>query len=235
MQCWMPCRGKSLAYFWVVSEGLPPYCDGTRRTLLRPGPIFKYQSTSVTAEFFLQMHWTRFNIENSPNSFIHHFPANKLATPSFPLAKLRNKLATPTYTQNRAGVSLFNNNLCVCIFSPFFRDMWTVCAFVLLVSVHAAVRADPIRKCGECDPAKCVPPADDCLAGLVRDLCGCCYVCGRREGELCDGDSLPIPYRFVLCYDVTYFRGFWGLRVLYGKGRYFFSFLKMGSVRGRDF
>lgn len=112
MQCWMPCRGNSLAYFWVVSEGLPPYCDGTRRTLLRPGPIFKYQSTSVTAEFFLQMHWTRFNIENSPNSFIHHFPANKLATPSFPLAKLRNKLATPTYTQNRAGVSLFNNNLC---------------------------------------------------------------------------------------------------------------------------
>lgn len=51
------------------------------------------------------------------------------------------------------------------------------------------------RKCGVCDKEKCAPPAEECLAGMVKDMCDCCYVCGRREGEQCDGDFLPIPYR----------------------------------------
>ncbi|GIY36321.1 insulin-like growth factor-binding protein-related protein 1 [Caerostris extrusa] len=70
--------------------------------------------------------------------------------------------------------------------------MWL--KFILLALVLVQAHGEK-RQCGECEPDKCVPPAQDCLAGLVRDLCGCCYVCGRREGELCDGDFLPIPYR----------------------------------------
>lgn len=64
---------------------------------------------------------------------------------------------------------------------------------MLLVSV--LVQSESDRKCGECEPDKCVPPTENCLTGLVKDLCGCCYVCGRREGERCDGDSLPAPFR----------------------------------------
>ncbi|PRD23021.1 UNVERIFIED_CONTAM: Insulin-like growth factor-binding protein-related protein 1 [Trichonephila clavipes] len=71
--------------------------------------------------------------------------------------------------------------------------MWL--KLVLLTTVVVLVQAETKRKCEKCEPEKCVPPAEECLAGLVRDLCGCCYVCGRSEGELCDGDVLPIPYR----------------------------------------
>ncbi|XP_054717549.1 insulin-like growth factor-binding protein-related protein 1, partial [Uloborus diversus] len=39
--------------------------------------------------------------------------------------------------------------------------------------------------CGECDSSACVPPVQECLAGLVRDACGCCFVCGQRDGETC--------------------------------------------------
>ncbi|CAL1280015.1 unnamed protein product [Larinioides sclopetarius] len=71
--------------------------------------------------------------------------------------------------------------------------MWLKSLLLALVLVQA--QAETKRDCGKCEPDKCVPPGEECLAGLVKDLCGCCYVCGRREGELCDGDSLPIPYR----------------------------------------
>lgn len=69
--------------------------------------------------------------------------------------------------------------------------MWiTIIVLALIIpDIHGE------RKCGVCEPEKCQPPEENCLAGLVKDLCGCCYVCGRREGELCDGDFLPIPYR----------------------------------------
>ncbi|KFM69260.1 Kazal-type serine protease inhibitor domain-containing protein 1, partial [Stegodyphus mimosarum] len=66
---------------------------------------------------------------------------------------------------------------------------------LILAIAFIQVRSELNDKCGECEPEKCKPPAEECLAGLVRDLCGCCYVCGRQEGELCDGDLLPIPYR----------------------------------------
>ncbi|KAG8194700.1 hypothetical protein JTE90_028014 [Oedothorax gibbosus] len=73
--------------------------------------------------------------------------------------------------------------------------MWTTLSLVLFIAIIQSVQPDPIRHCATCDPDKCTPPSDDCLAGLVRDLCGCCYVCGRREGELCDSDYLPVPYK----------------------------------------
>lgn len=66
-------------------------------------------------------------------------------------------------------------------------------AFVpVLLSVLAVVVVDA-RNCGPCDPAECEPPTG-CLAGMIKDPCGCCYVCGRLEGEKCDNDKLPLPY-----------------------------------------
>uniref|UniRef100_A0A482Z7D5 U19-Hypotoxin-Hsp1a_1 n=1 Tax=Hypochilus sp. SGP-2016 TaxID=1905178 RepID=A0A482Z7D5_9ARAC len=49
-------------------------------------------------------------------------------------------------------------------------------------------------ECGECEESACKPPKD-CLAGMVKDHCDCCFVCGQREGELCDDEELPLPYR----------------------------------------
>lgn len=69
--------------------------------------------------------------------------------------------------------------------------MWI--SIIVLALITSEIQAE--RKCGVCEVEKCQPPAEECLAGLVKDMCDCCYICGRREGELCDGDFLPIPYR----------------------------------------
>lgn len=45
--------------------------------------------------------------------------------------------------------------------------------------------------CGTCDPDACEPP-QDCLAGVVKDSCDCCYVCGLKEGERCDHADLNL-------------------------------------------
>ncbi|CAN7997720.1 unnamed protein product [Ixodes hexagonus] len=52
---------------------------------------------------------------------------------------------------------------------------------VLLASLGAQAGPD---QCGPCDLSACRTP-DSCLAGLVRDACGCCMVCGQREGHRC--------------------------------------------------
>jgi len=53
--------------------------------------------------------------------------------------------------------------------------------------------------CGPCDPESCARPRN-CLAGMVKDHCDCCMVCGRIEGEKCDNDSLPLKYEHVYGY-----------------------------------
>jgi hypothetical protein len=46
--------------------------------------------------------------------------------------------------------------------------------------------------CEPCDPARC-SKYKQCTAGLVKDRCGCCDVCGKRESELCHHDKLDYP------------------------------------------
>lgn len=62
--------------------------------------------------------------------------------------------------------------------------------YILLWLLVGPLLALASPKCGPCDPTKCQPPAN-CLAGMVKDNCGCCYACGQREGELCGGDFGP--------------------------------------------
>ncbi|XP_051883478.1 kazal-type serine protease inhibitor domain-containing protein 1-like [Pristis pectinata] len=42
--------------------------------------------------------------------------------------------------------------------------------------------------CPGCDVGLCAPPRG-CLAGIVRDPCGCCWECANIEGQLCDLDN----------------------------------------------
>lgn len=41
------------------------------------------------------------------------------------------------------------------------------------------------RHCQSCNPDECPTPID-CVAGIVKDPCHCCDVCGKAEFELCD-------------------------------------------------
>ncbi|XP_078421409.1 kazal-type serine protease inhibitor domain-containing protein 1-like [Cetorhinus maximus] len=42
--------------------------------------------------------------------------------------------------------------------------------------------------CRQCESDQCLTP-QGCLAGLVRDICGCCWECGNIEGQICDLDN----------------------------------------------
>jgi len=61
-----------------------------------------------------------------------------------------------------------------------------------------------LHTCSPCHSVEC-ETLHQCLAGVVPDRCGCCQVCARREGELCDdrgdqkfgtcGDNLDCQYQ----------------------------------------
>lgn len=70
-------------------------------------------------------------------------------------------------------------------------DRYTQC-LVLLGLVLATVSAQKYqdKECGECNKAFCERPSG-CVAGLVKDSCGCCDVCGKAEFELCDHPDVP--------------------------------------------
>ncbi|GBM10677.1 Insulin-like growth factor-binding protein-related protein 1 [Araneus ventricosus] len=60
----------------------------------------------------------------------------------------------------------------------------------LIFLVHNAICSQNNSKCGACDSSACEAPRN-CLAGLVKDSCDCCYVCGNKEGERCEHESVP--------------------------------------------
>ena len=49
------------------------------------------------------------------------------------------------------------------------------------------------RHCQSCNPDECPPPTD-CVAGIVKDPCQCCDVCGKAEFELCDHPQVNTPF-----------------------------------------
>lgn len=51
-----------------------------------------------------------------------------------------------------------------------------------------------------CEPCKselCASPPSRCAAGYATDRCGCCQICARTEGELCD--QSPEEDRYGIC------------------------------------
>nr|ART33388.1 insulin-like peptide binding protein [Chaceon quinquedens] len=60
-----------------------------------------------------------------------------------------------------------------------------ICASLLLPFTAAQ---DSGVTCGECDKSKC-PNVDDCPSGVMQDPCGCCDLCARGLGQLCDFDN----------------------------------------------
>lgn len=59
---------------------------------------------------------------------------------------------------------------------------WFLIFMVLLVCVG---RTSSSFNCG-CKQIKCAKPKN-CTMGTRKDMCGCCDVCAKREGELCGG------------------------------------------------
>ncbi|XP_055353062.1 insulin-like growth factor-binding protein-related protein 1 [Paramacrobiotus metropolitanus] len=69
-----------------------------------------------------------------------------------------------------------------------------VLAVCLVGGSYVAVHA---LQCPKCEEAQCAPlVGKQCLAGVVKDSCGCCDVCGNLEGDRCDraGDNGPTQY-----------------------------------------
>jgi len=54
------------------------------------------------------------------------------------------------------------------------------------VSLNLAQKNPAKKDCSKCDPSTCPELTTICQAGVVKDVCDCCTVCGRKEGETCD-------------------------------------------------
>lgn len=65
-------------------------------------------------------------------------------------------------------------------------------SFILIISfcligIHGKTECEP------CKLEECTSPVG-CYVGVVTDECGCCQVCARSEGELCDMDQSVYKY-----------------------------------------
>ncbi|XP_037784808.1 insulin-like growth factor-binding protein 7 [Penaeus monodon] len=74
-------------------------------------------------------------------------------------------------------------------------------SFLLLLFAGAALlgllQGTEAHECPEtCEGVAC-PDTSDCIHGTVKEHCGCCDVCNRRENEKCggheheDGECIP--------------------------------------------
>jgi len=73
--------------------------------------------------------------------------------------------------------------------------MYRVIVSVLFASmVTLSSGQTTLDQCGFCDVEACAPMGI-CAAGITLDPCGCCFVCGRVEGEKCDNYTLPLAQK----------------------------------------
>jgi len=78
----------------------------------------------------------------------------------------------------------------------FVEVMVTV--MLLSTGVFSEEEIPPIasnQDCLSCNPEECLK-ASGCVAGIVKDSCGCCDVCGKVEYSLCDHPKVSIR-RFI--------------------------------------
>nr|XP_020500653.2 kazal-type serine protease inhibitor domain-containing protein 1-like [Labrus bergylta] len=84
-----------------------------------------------------------------------------------------------------------------------FHNMAQICLHVCIwigVCVSFSLRSPPQHRgwlrlweegdgCAECNHHLCPLVPDDCPAGQVQDVCGCCEQCANVEGQQCDPDG----------------------------------------------
>lgn len=67
-----------------------------------------------------------------------------------------------------------------------------LCVLFLCVSVslNSAQKnsVNTKKDCSKCDPSTCPEMTVVCQSGMVKDVCDCCMVCGKKEGDACDMD-----------------------------------------------
>ncbi|ESO05329.1 hypothetical protein HELRODRAFT_185515 [Helobdella robusta] len=73
--------------------------------------------------------------------------------------------------------------------------MKLICLWVFVCLFWAGSRAE---SCLSCNPEECLP-VTDCVAGIIKDQCGCCDVCAKSEFELCDHTRLPSLNMYGKC------------------------------------
>jgi hypothetical protein len=76
--------------------------------------------------------------------------------------------------------------------------MRPVLVLLALVCCSAAQRTPD--DCKSCNPEECVLPGA-CVAGIVKDTCECCDVCGKAEFAMCDHPEVTVDRKFGKCGD----------------------------------
>lgn len=55
-----------------------------------------------------------------------------------------------------------------------------------MAAINPDMRGQPLDECGPCDRDLHCKEALDCEVGIVKDKCGCCDACAKKEYELCE-------------------------------------------------
>ncbi|XP_042886648.1 single insulin-like growth factor-binding domain protein-1 [Penaeus japonicus] len=83
--------------------------------------------------------------------------------------------------------------------------MKTLVLVLLLVSICATASGSSFR-CSPCYQVRCPSPGY-CPYGVVKNVCGCCDVCGKGPGEECDHKNKCGPNYYCQLYPISYGNG----------------------------
>ncbi|XP_027221413.1 insulin-like growth factor-binding protein-related protein 1 [Penaeus vannamei] len=78
---------------------------------------------------------------------------------------------------------------------------------LLLLACACATTSGFSVRCSPCDEVDCGPPPADCKYGLVKNVCNCCYICGKGPGEDCDPVKKCAPGLYCKLHPVSYGNG----------------------------